>query len=581
MLKVQAAKGQAHTYRSHTSGGATEHRYMLGKIVGFFAPTDLCDRDGLPASVQAPNVFRGPECHALIQRVPEDLFGGLYAVSSSAVEELSESERKKKEKDLRDEAPGVLDVYFQTMGVERESSGGTQDAPLVMRADGHFPAVVVRPLSSKARAARAAGSSSNGAVAPPKAIVDWTRDNDWIQASSHSHHYNLLSVEQTIERLGKQAATAGMEQTLKVFNVKLDKGDAERGFVFNERNTRVPEPDSYRLTYTLSPLRAGGQSLQATLYIKIEPSLPRDIKLEMAEADKGPAVLGGETKLKLTFLGADGSDVRLTKAVVAEQRDLVRAVLDAQLAIPVEPGESELPRMIVSGNQDYFVSGSISTKELKDQLAIVFKIKVLIEGEGELTAGRDPRPKASFWRSTAGSHDRSHDRTKPRDLPLTVSMLGCTLVKDVGPTRGLCIMFPGNIFMRADGPLKRAKHAHFAWKRYGGPLPEGERLTYLANEQVTKTFTFKVISVCPPPIDVEPLVPPASLASHPPLLPPAFSFTSPTSPAAPAVAAAPASPRLLISSRGKSSVVSGRWSVASGRWSVCQSPLDLTWLDLT
>ena len=144
--------------------------------------------------------------------------------------------------------------------------------------------------------------------------------------------------------------------------------------------------------------------IHTCMHTYIHACSDHDIRLELTEPGKGHAVLGGETKLKMTFLGSDGADVRLTKAVVREQKDLVRAIFGAQQELGnylLRPGEPPVPRMVVSQLPDYYLSGTISTKELTDQLAIVFKIQVLTEVEyfevEQLPPppGHEPRPKAS------------------------------------------------------------------------------------------------------------------------------------------------------------------------------------------
>uniref|UniRef100_A0A7S2NN36 Uncharacterized protein n=1 Tax=Haptolina brevifila TaxID=156173 RepID=A0A7S2NN36_9EUKA len=249
----------------------------------------------------------------------------------------------------------------------------------------------------------------------------------------------------------------------------------------------------------MAPLRAGGPRLVKDLFLRIEPSLPRHFRLE--PPDPNQVKLDEEALLRLTFLGGNDKEVQLTKPVLKEQKKILEAVITAQNELKsfhMQPNDPDMPLMIVSEDPHFKIDGNISAKKKELQqsgLGFVFKLKVLCEEEYYTTQpeggapdnlSRTPIPKATFWSETGELSRSSNDRTKARAIPLELFLMGCTIVKLGEQTY---VEFEHNIFMRKASDEKGQR-----WERYDGPLPPGERLTYLDGKSVTKKFKMQVLS---------------------------------------------------------------------------------------
>ena len=341
-LKVDMRKagwGKAQTQPLHSGGSGRQS--ILCKVVAFFVNEDAHGFEYHNRSEPTlPSQFSGPECFLLVRRMPEELFGGLYIVSSTSLESTP-YDLEAEEKGLREQAPQTLDVFFQGRGVEREQSGAKEAAPLILKADTTAPPIFVQPIVAPAKKApRAAGSSSASAAdaSSPNTtiVVDWTRDEDW---KDRGAHHDPLQVSQQLEelRLVDNQATGAREQQwqpvqdrelIKRWNVKSE-GVKDKGFVFNEpgtgaRNAMQLLPGQYRLRYTLPALRAssGGQSQTSArrrgpgaevvvyLFLTVEPALPVNFRVECDNTRSDKALpLGEKGQLLLSFIGADNEEV--------------------------------------------------------------------------------------------------------------------------------------------------------------------------------------------------------------------------------------------------------------------------------
>eukprot|EP00900_Chrysochromulina_parva_P020407 jgi/Chrpa1/29/Chrysochromulina_OHIO_Genome00000072-RA len=534
LAKTSSKKGEAQTKPVCTNGPRS--KTMLGRVVAFFVERDDEHRSGFTYSGNArdkgkPIMFKGPSCHCLIVRQPEELFGGLYIVSSASIETIQESKLKEEMEKCLDAAPSRLEAFFQTTGVERQAEGMSRDQPLRIRADMPFPQVVVKPLAKRGKAATGAAASGNTETG--SIVFNWTPDKDW----NPKAQYESLEITQTMER--EMAADASAEtqrtwaETKKQYVATNNKGDPSKGFLFNENATvDLPEPGLYKLTYTQAPLKKNnskaspgkpGGRLIVDLWLEVSASRPRTFEVEKLNEDPLPL---NQTRscFRLKCIGHNGQAVRLNESVLKQQIQLLRSAIHAQGSLfsledsDRQPRFKNLPELMSVKSDQFGVNGIIDVEDTTvagNILGCTFKIRI----DGRCKHGCYPEDTPPGYKDGClpcehiGSLWHNKARQDPKVVKLELCVLGCRIVElQPDPTRnaparsrlapGTYIQYTAAALGEPDGVdvvmFKPAAEPKVGWKEHPGPLPDGDVVEFFESSRQLKLLDLKIVSGGPP-----------------------------------------------------------------------------------
>ena len=532
LAKTSSKRGEAQTKPVCTNGPRSCS--MLCRVVAFFVERDDEHRSGFTYSGNAhdkgkPTMFKGPSCHCLIVRQPEELFGGLYIVSSASIETILGPKLKEEMEKCLDAAPSRLEAFFQTTGVERQAEGMSRDQPLRIRADMPFPQVVVKPLAKRGKAATGAAASGNTETG--SIVVNWTPDKDWKDKAA----YEPLEITQTMER--EMAAVTSAEtqrrwaETKEQYVATNNKGDPSKGFLFNESaRVDLPEPGLYKLTYTLAPLKKNskaspgkpGGRLIVDLWLEVSASLPRTFEMEKLNEDPLPL---NETRscFRLKCIGHNGQAVRLNESVLKQQIQLLRSAIHAQGSVfsladsDLYPRYKNLPELMSVKSDQFGVDGHIDVEDTTvagNILGCTFKIRI----DGRCKHGCNPKGTPPGYSAGCrpcehlGSLWHNKARHDPKVVKLELCVLGCRIVElqpdqtRNAPARsrtapGTYIHYTAAALGEPDGVgvfMFKSAEPKAGWKEHPGPLPDGDVVEFFESSRQLKLLDLKIVSGGPP-----------------------------------------------------------------------------------
>lgn len=463
--------------------GSSRRMHIFGMIVAFFAPTPDCVRKR--TGEMLAESYEGPDCKVLVRRYPCYLFGGLYVVDSSGLEVITDTEQKREEQKIESEVPRTLDAFFQIAGEERGEEGSTAAIPLLLHADESLPKVLVCPRQSVKGKGGAGSSSANEG----NLVVDWTRDRD-IVARGEGNSFAPIVVEQWVERIVE--STDANAVSLEPFAVVNKRGDPKKGFTFNERSQPLPEPGKYKIVYKMHALRpdyevrmaAENTELTSELFVVVQPALPHSFK--PAQMSEEPFSLGVKDTIKVSFLDAQGRDVKLSSSNIKEAQSyhkMLKLFLQGQMMLPdfkeSFEGFPDYDSAIQSDDPDFFCEGMISLPKIKDhQTELGFTIKCVVIpnwnfdhadealefvkqmavlGDGELVGNPEAlRRKDQFWRFGGGI---SSSRVKSHDVKVKLFLMGCEIM--YCPDGWVYLRYQGQWVIRTRSDAKNKKTPDF------------------------------------------------------------------------------------------------------------------------